>query len=54
MTEPNTNYPCQHNGDGYLTTTDTHYGNYEVWVCGDCSKEVPIDELPDSMIEPYE
>lgn len=45
-------YPCFHKGDGYLMTTTSHYGEYEVWVCADCGLEVPLDtgrvnRLPD-------
>lgn len=38
-------YPCRHEGEGYVTETESHYGEYQVWVCGECSHEVPIDKL---------
>lgn len=41
-----TNYSCQHDGEGYVTTVENHYGKYKAWVCGNCGKEVPIDKLP--------
>lgn len=37
------NYPCQHDGDGFYSDTETHHGSYEVWVCEECFEEVPID-----------
>lgn len=39
-------YACQHTGDGYLTETESHHGEYPAWVCGECGHEVPIDYLP--------
>jgi hypothetical protein len=50
---PEPNYPCQHDGNGYLTTAESHYGKYTAWICGDCSHEVPIDALPPTH-EAYE
>ncbi|UBF22657.1 hypothetical protein HRTV-25_gp76 [Halorubrum tailed virus 25] len=47
-TMPESNYPCRHTGDGYLTTTESHYGTYKAWICGCCGHEVPIDALPPS------
>lgn len=37
------NYACQHDGDGFYSETETHHGEYEVWVCAECGHEVPID-----------
>lgn len=46
------NYPCQHDGDGYVTTVESHHGEYKAWVCGDCGTEVPIDKLaPNRRLE---
>jgi hypothetical protein len=38
-------YKCRHEGDGFLSETESHYGTYDIWVCGDCGHEVPIDKL---------
>lgn len=44
------NYACQHDGDGFYSETETHYGTYEVWVCADCGHEVPIDRSPNNHL----
>lgn len=41
-------YPCRHDGDGYLATVENHHGAFDAWVCGDCGNEVPIDRLAPS------
>jgi hypothetical protein len=35
---------CLHQGEGYFAITETHWGEYKVWTCGDCGLEVPIDK----------
>jgi hypothetical protein len=33
-----------------MMTTSSHHGEYDVWVCGDCGVEVPIDMTPTNRL----